>query len=366
MSKSAPSTAVNAKKTQSQFIKKLKSQVRPILLKGHERSLTQVKYNQDGDLLFSASKDVNPTVWYADNGERLGTYAPHKGAVWDIDPSWDSAYVLTACADGYARMFETTTGKLICSMPHNGAVRAVAWGEGNDYFATASDPFTSRELGVISIFTFPSEVVLNSPNKLHVPSLEIKVDDNDRCTCLAWTLENKCIIAGFDSGHIIKYDTATGRELQRLRVHNDRINRLSFTADKGFFVTASKDTTAKLIDEENFEVMKTYKTDRPVNGVAISPIHHHVLLGGGQDAMSVTVTSASQGKFETRFFHTIFEEEFGRIKGHFGPINAIAMNPNGRSFASGGEDGFVRVHFFDDEYLNMPDYIPDELQELVE
>ena len=45
----------------------------PILLKGHERSITTVKYNQDGDLIFTASKDRNPTCWYADTGERLGT-----------------------------------------------------------------------------------------------------------------------------------------------------------------------------------------------------------------------------------------------------------------------------------------------------
>lgn len=65
----------------------------------------------------------------------------------------------------------------------------------------------------------------------------------------------------------------------------------------------------------------------------------HVILGGGQDAMSVTTTSSSVGKFESRFFHMIYESEFGRVKGHFGPINALAINPNGLSYASGAEDG---------------------------
>jgi len=37
--------------------------------------------------------------------------------------------------------------------------------------------------------------------------------------------------------------------------------------------------------------------------------------------MSVTTTSLRQGKFETRFWHKIFEEEVGRVKGHFGPVN---------------------------------------------
>jgi WD40 repeat protein len=46
--------------------------------------------------------------------------AGHTGAVWDIDPSWDSQYVLTAGADGSARLFECTTGTCLAKMPHKG------------------------------------------------------------------------------------------------------------------------------------------------------------------------------------------------------------------------------------------------------
>jgi hypothetical protein len=37
--------------------------MRPILLSGHERALTQVKYNADGDLIFSVSKDHVVCAW---------------------------------------------------------------------------------------------------------------------------------------------------------------------------------------------------------------------------------------------------------------------------------------------------------------
>ena len=58
---------------------------RPILLKGHSRPLTRVKFNRDGDLLFTCGKDHKPNVWYAENGERLGTYNGHNGSVYDCD-----------------------------------------------------------------------------------------------------------------------------------------------------------------------------------------------------------------------------------------------------------------------------------------
>ena len=46
--------------------------MKPISLHGHERSITQIRYNREGDLLFSAAKDQYPNVWYSINGERLG------------------------------------------------------------------------------------------------------------------------------------------------------------------------------------------------------------------------------------------------------------------------------------------------------
>lgn len=138
---------------------------------------------------------------------------------------------------------------------------------------------------------------------------------------------------------MIKYDVETGREVIRKRFHEDRVNSLSFNSDKSLFITASKDTTSSLVDPVNLDVVKTFRTERPVNAAVINPTKPHVLLGGGQDAMSVTVTAAGQGKFETRFFHYIYEEEFGRVKGHFGPVNALGIHPQGKSYASGAEDG---------------------------
>ena len=60
------------------------SQQKPIILQGHERSLTQIVFNAEGDLLFSASKDNVVNVWYTSNGERLGTFNGHNGSVWTI------------------------------------------------------------------------------------------------------------------------------------------------------------------------------------------------------------------------------------------------------------------------------------------
>ena len=49
-----------------------------------------------------------------------------------------------------------------------------------------------------------------------------------------------------------------------------------------------------------------------MNDAVISPTKEHILLGGGQEAMSVTTTAGRAGKFETKFFHLVYEEEVRR------------------------------------------------------
>lgn len=58
---------------------------KPILLHGHERAITYLKYSPDGDVFFSAAKDSTPTMWRASTGERIGVFEGHDGAVFQLD-----------------------------------------------------------------------------------------------------------------------------------------------------------------------------------------------------------------------------------------------------------------------------------------
>jgi translation initiation factor 3 subunit I len=108
-------------------------------------------------------------------------------------------------------------------------------------------------------------------------------------------------------------------------------------------ISASADNTAKLFMTKNLKLLKTYTSGEPVNIAAISPLKLHVIVGGGTDPMEVTQTSTKDAFYEVRFFNEIYEEEIGTIKGHFGPIHGLEFSPDGKSYASGGEDGIVRL-----------------------
>ena len=193
--------------------------------------------------------------------------------------------------------------------------------------------------------------------QFHLPHPEA---GESKCGHVRWMPMGKAILCAFEDGTLKVMDSMTFNELLAIPAHDSKITSLTWNAQQTMLLTTSTDHTAKIWDVETWQCVKLLRSDRPLNAGVLSPTKEHALLGGGQDAMSVTTTSGRQGRFETQFFHCVYEEEFGRVKGHFGPINALGISPDGKSFASGAEDGYIRLHHFDQDYLDMPDPVPED------
>jgi len=313
--------------------------MRPLVLKGHERSITQVKYNREGDLLFSCSKANFPCVWYADSGERLGTYNGHNGAVNSCDVNFDTTKLITGSGDAVVKLWDVETGQQIHSLPPKVSVRIVEFAEGDNQFLALTD----------NVMGSPSTISIYSTNDYHRIS-ELPIKDT-KIMYAMWGPLNKTIITAGQDGKIRVYDSDTSTLIQENSDHTKAINKMQFDKDKFTFITSSLDQTAKLYDTKTLKALKTYETGRPVNCASISPIKEHVIIGGGQAAESVTTQKMDSSQFKVRFFHKIFTDELGSIPGHFGPVDTLAFSPDGRSFVSGGWDGYVRIHHFDSSYF---------------
>ncbi|KAH0564065.1 eukaryotic translation initiation factor 3 subunit I-like [Cotesia typhae] len=322
--------------------------MRPVMLQGHERAITEVKYNREGDLIFSASKDKKPNVWWSANGERLGTFNGHNGSIWCMDVDWNTKFFMSGSGDNTLRLWDCQTGKEISQIQTNSSVRTCAFSFSANMAVYSTDKALGHQCEMFIIDT------RNVDSMLAEGSAIIRIPINGpRISSILWGALDETIITGHEDGEINIWDVSTGKKLNSQKGHKSLINDMQFNKDGTMFITASKDHTAKLFDSESLMHLKTYQTERPVNSATISPIYDHVILGGGQDAMDVTTTSARQGKFDARFYHLVFEEEFARLKGHFGPINSLAFHPDGRSFCSGGEDGFIRINPFDKSYFDF-------------
>ncbi|TVY54753.1 Eukaryotic translation initiation factor 3 subunit I [Lachnellula cervina] len=324
--------------------------MRPILLQGHERALTQIRYNRDGDLIFSTAKDQHVCAWYAHNGERLGTYHGHQGALWTVDVDPTSTIIATGAADNTVKLWDIKSGKCLKTWDFDTAVKRVEFSEDGSRLLAVTEKRMGF-LGTIVLLDIKLDVNAEQSSE---KSLVITCEES-KATVAGWSFLSKYIIAGHEDGSVSKYNAKTGEQIDNVQIHelDQPITDIQWSQDRTYFITASKDKSAKIVNVEDLEIMKTYTTDTPLNSACITPKKDYVILGGGQDAMGVTQTSARQGKFEARFYHKIFEEEIGRVRGHFGPLNTVAVDPQGRGYASGGEDGYVRVHQFDKGYFDF-------------
>jgi translation initiation factor 3 subunit I len=324
--------------------------MRPLLLKGHERSLTQVKYNKEGDLIFTVAKDKVASVWFSNNGERLGTFNGHGGTIWSIDVDSQSEFCLTGSADFSMKLWRVATGECLFTYAMDTSVRRVEFDQSDNKILAVTD----------KVMGFPGSILIYNLNREtptqqnDIPILKIDTrEDFEKVSVAGFSYLGKYIIAGHQDGTISKYDAHTGEFLDSVKVHEGLITDLQFSEDRTYFITSSKDKSATILDVDNLESLKRFEADAPMNTAALTPVKNFVVLGGGQEARDVTTTAASQGKFEARFYHKIFEDEIGRVKGHFGPLNYIAIHPNGSGYASGGEDGYVRVHTFEKSYFDF-------------
>uniref|UniRef100_A0A2K5DMW1 Serine-threonine kinase receptor-associated protein n=1 Tax=Aotus nancymaae TaxID=37293 RepID=A0A2K5DMW1_AOTNA len=218
---------------------------------------------------------------------------------------------------------------------------SAVWTCGFDFGDNIIMSSTDKQMGYQCFVSFFD---LRDPSQMDNNEPYVKIPCNDsKITSAFWGPWGECIITSHESGKLNQYSAKSGEVLVNGKEHLRQINDIQLSRDVTMFVTASKDNTAKIFDSTTLEHQKTFWTEHPVNSAALSPNYDHVVLGGGQETMD----------FEASFFHLAFEEEFGRVKGNFGLINSFAFHPDGKSYSSGGEDGYVCIHYFYLQYFEF-------------
>ena len=338
--------------------------MKPLVLKGHGMPITDLKFNKDNDLLFSASKDRYITLWSSEYGERIGTYG-HSAAVYSMDIDDTSKYLISSDSTGYVYIWDASNGEEIhkFAIDNLPLINSVNFNYNNDLISVGYGGRASTSESQIDIYKFSD---LLEKKKKTKPIKSILIPNKDKISKTRWFDLGKSIIATSSKGIIYKYEYESGNLLLQKKVHDNIIMDMDISPKEELILTASKDGKAKVINPDTFDIMSELFPQNPVrniNACKFNPlissddekvVKYHAFIAGGQESRDVTTTTSKKGGFETLIYDCMFGQELGAILGHFGPVNSLAISSDGELLASGSEESSIRVHRINnDEYNNL-------------
>jgi serine-threonine kinase receptor-associated protein len=275
-------------------------------------------------------------------GDWIGTFAGHKGAVWSTKLCSEALLAATGSADFSAKIWDAITGKELHDFAHKHIVKSV------EFSPNRQSLITSGHEGLLRIFDLGSlQLTAEIP---HDPT-----SANPLALKCAWGSDPNTVITGASDGTVNVYDIRSSSKRMGFKAgsgplgsvsETDHVKRLggaprtSHVQDMEMRVLSSGDpiftvasgAAVSIYDGRTFELRKTFAL--PINflhegGASMHPSGRRFVAGGSD--VEVRVFDASSGA------------ELECHKGHHGPVRCVRYAPGGETYATGSEDGTIRI-----------------------
>ncbi|KAL3422679.1 Serine-threonine kinase receptor-associated protein [Phlyctema vagabunda] len=276
-------------------------------------------------------------------GDWIGTFFGHKGAVYQARLSPDAATAATASADFTARVWDTHSGETLYTLQHNHIVRAVAFPpENNQLLATGGNekklrifdlssaaPAVNGTNGSTEPAPIPAEQGFEVGSGVHQGTIK----------AIVWTKDPNILVTAADDKKIRWWDLRTRSVIQEQVVQGDIgscefTNTISSPTDIGDGMPVLTIAAGKTVyfygGLDSQTLLKSVTLPYEVASVALNPTQRKFVTGGVKD------TWAKVYDYET-------EQELDVHKGHHGPIWSVSFSPDGKLYATGSEDGTIKM-----------------------
>ena len=324
----------------------------PLVCHGHTRPIVDINYSQptpDGLFLASASKDGQPQLRNAETGDWIGTFQGHKGAVWSCTLNDTGFIAATGSADFTARVWDATSGDELAAFPHNHIVRTTAFERGTtatrlltggaEKIVRVYDlnrPGLSKELASSSLVAPPSPITQFGPAP-------------DRIRKALWSMDNRLILLSYlDNPGVDVIDLASGQIVRQMgHAEGLTVVSMEFTPCGRYLVTAEREVEGsgrerkhggfvKIRDAVTLNVVREVAMGEAyeVHAASYCPVKGRIVAGGSDMWVHVYDVRGSEAT----------EIDCGR--GHHGPVHCVRISPDGERFATGSEDGTIRLWNF--------------------
>ncbi|KAG6376079.1 serine/threonine kinase receptor associated protein [Boletus reticuloceps] len=288
----------------------------PLVAPGHTRPVTHLSFSPILDdntyLLVSSCKDGNPMLreW---TGDWIGTFLGHKGAVWCTKLSQDGSRAVSGSADFTAKVWDTFSGEVLHSFPHNHIVRTVAISRTSSHILTGGQ---EKKVRIFDLGRPDADAdLLGDPGT---------TPHDKTVKSVVWVGEHTGVSAGED-GNIKWWDLRT-RKLTTSLAFPNPITSMELSLQTNRLVVTSGETVAFIPALPGTAPTRSLNLPYSPSSASIHPTLQDRFVTGNLGDEWVRV-------------HGMDGKEMDVLKGHHGPVHCVDFSPDGEVYASGSEDG---------------------------
>ncbi|PNW83005.1 hypothetical protein CHLRE_06g302750v5 [Chlamydomonas reinhardtii] len=292
----------------------------PIVCHGHSRPIVSIDWSQntpEGYFLASASKDGKPMLRHGENGDWYGTFEGHKGAVWACVLDTPALKCATGSGDFSARLWDACGGNQLHEFQHNHIVRTV-----NFSFQNSNKLATGGMEKLVRIFDLekPAAEPLKLP-PAHSGIRSVNFIQND----------NTIICSYVDKPGLGVYDVRSLQHVQTIDT-SAPVTSIEISFDQQHITTA-EGSHVRVFEVGSLNQVKSHRMPAPAESASLCWAKRKFVAGGEDMWVHLYDLDTCQ--------------ELEVNKGHHGPVHAIRWAPTYDAYASGSEDGTIRIWFPD-------------------
>ncbi|KAK5129436.1 hypothetical protein LTR08_003260 [Meristemomyces frigidus] len=290
--------------------------------------------------MISACKDNNPMLRDGLTGDWIGTFIGHKGAVWSARLSDDAALAATGSADFSAKVWDTFTGEALATLRHEHIVRAVAFPPGPRPGMLATGGM-EKKLRVYDLSRASNGAAANGAKPDSLPCCEVGAGEHSGAIkSIIWSRADANILTTASDDKVLRWwDLRTPAPIATYTILAPPTSCELTSASTS---PATSPTTMSVAAGKNLYFFDAARPGTLTKHISTPRDVASVALNGTQTKF----VTGSPGDTWVRVWDYESEVEVEMGKGHHGPVWTTAFSPDGRMYATGSEDGTVKLWKF--------------------